>query len=94
MSENNNGSDVAVICAAFAVGALVGAGAAILLAPRSGKETRDLMCRKTRDIKDAAEDAIEHGKQLVGEVKHKAGELYEKGKDAVKEARESVARSA
>ena len=93
MSENNNGSAVPTICAAFAVGALVGAGVAMLMAPRSGKESRDMMCRKTRDLKDAAEDAIEHGKQLVGEARQKAGELYEKGKDAVKEARDSATRS-
>jgi gas vesicle protein len=94
MSDNQNGSPVPGICAAFAVGALIGAGIAILFAPRSGKETREMVSRKACDLKDAADDAIRNGKQLVGEAKQKAGELYEKGKDAVKEARDSVTRSA
>ena len=94
MSENNNGSVVPGICAAFAVGALVGAGLALLFAPQSGKETRDMVCKKTRGLKDAADDAIDQGKHLVGEARQKAGDLYEKGKEAAKDFRDAATRSA
>jgi gas vesicle protein len=91
MSENNNGSVVPGLCAAFAVGALVGAGLAILYAPRSGKETREILSKKAQDLKDAA---IEQGRHLACEVKHKAGELFDKGKEAAKEVRDASTRSA
>jgi len=38
--------------AAFAIGAAVGAGIALLYAPYSGEETRQLLARRSRDIKD------------------------------------------
>ena len=91
MSENNNGSVVPGLCAAFAVGALVGAGLAILYAPRSGKETREILSKKAQDLKDAA---LEQSKNLACEVKHKASELFDKSKEAVKEVRDAATRSA
>ena len=36
--------------AGILVGALLGAGAALLLAPQSGEETRDIIVRRTRDF--------------------------------------------
>jgi gas vesicle protein len=40
------------------VGAAVGAGIALLLAPRSGKESRDWLVQGTRKIKDKAAGAL------------------------------------
>lgn len=82
MSENNNGSAIPGICAAFAVGALVGVGLALLYAPRSGKETREMMGRKARDLKDAAGEVIEKGKHVVDDVKQKAREVFDAARSA------------
>jgi gas vesicle protein len=38
--------------AALAIGAAVGASIALLYAPHSGRETRQLLARRSRDIKD------------------------------------------
>lgn len=93
MSDSNNGSAVTGMFAAFAVGALLGAGLAILYAPRSGKETREMMGQKAHDLKAAAGEAIEHGKHIVGDVAYKAREAFNKGKEAVHEMSETSGRS-
>lgn len=94
MSDDNNKSVLPGILTAFAVGAIAGAGVALLLAPRSGAATREMMGQKAHDLKTAADEAIERGKHLVGEVKLKAREVFEKGKEAAREIRDDVSRSA
>jgi gas vesicle protein len=94
MSEHSNGSVVLGICAAFAGGALVGAGLALLFAPQSGKETREMLCKKTQDLKEAAADALGRGKHLVGEVRHKASEMIDKGHETAREVGDAASRSA
>jgi len=53
-----------------ALGATVGAVAGILLAPKSGKETRE-------EIALAAKDAVEKAKEKIEEAKVKAEEAVE-----------------
>ena len=92
--SDNNGSIVPCVVAAFAVGALVGGGLALLYAPRSGKETRAMVGKKAHDLKDAAEDAIESGKQMASDVGDRAREVYDKTKQAAREIAASATRSA
>lgn len=68
MSENNSAT---TFLSGLIVGAAVGAGVALLLAPRSGKETRALLTDKARDLKDRAQHAFERSKEVVREqAKH------------------------
>jgi hypothetical protein len=46
-----------VFGAGVALGALIGSGAALLLAPESGEETRDRLRRRARSIRGGAHDA-------------------------------------
>jgi len=92
MSENKEGSAVPTVIAAFAVGALMGAGLAILFAPRSGKETRDMIAKKGHDLKDAASEALDEGKKMLGEAKDRANHVIASGKEAVREVADSVTR--
>jgi len=59
----------------FLVGGLVGAGVALLLAPKSGKELR-------KDIRDMATDT----RELIASSIDKSKDLYEGSKTAVKTA--------
>jgi len=59
----------------FILGGLVGAGIALLLAPKSGKEVR-------KDIRDLAENT---GKTITSTM-HRGKELIEEGKIAVSSA--------
>ena len=51
--------------ASAAIGAAVGAGTALLLAPRSGKDTRRWLAGKSGDITTRATAALDHGKQAL-----------------------------
>jgi len=82
MSDEST-SQVGGILAAFAVGALVGAGIALLYAPQSGKETRDLLARKTRELKDKAGDALDGAKEMVRGKRDQILAAVEAGKDAM-----------
>jgi gas vesicle protein len=87
MSENNESSRVGGYLIAFAIGALVGTGAALLYAPRSGKETRELVAKKGRDLKGRASDALEGAKDFVQGKKAELAAAVEAGKDAMREER-------
>lgn len=94
MPNDSNRSVLPLLLGAFAAGAVAGAVTALLLAPRSGAATRQLIGQKTRDLKIAADEALERGSHLMGEVKQKAREVFDKGKDAVREIGDAASRSA
>ena len=69
------------------MGAALGAACALLYAPKSGKETRDLITKKTqeatdavtgtsRDLYDRGKDVFDKGKQVVDD----ASALFERGR--------------
>jgi gas vesicle protein len=60
---NNNNVTGLVVCAA--VGAAVGAGLALLYAPCSGRETREMLARKAELVKDRARNVVELGQQAI-----------------------------
>ena len=75
----------------FLTGAFVGAAAAILYAPQSGRETRKFLSEKTQqsreavetagqDIAEASKDMFDRGRKLVDE----AADLFERGRKLVK----------
>ena len=61
---NDTGKIVLAAAAGIAVGALAG----VLLAPASGKETREKLMGKASDLKDKAEDAIVNAKESAKET--------------------------
>jgi gas vesicle protein len=87
MSENNESSRVGGYLAAFAIGAVAGAGIALLYAPRSGKETRKLIADKGRELKGKATDAIEDARDFIDGKKAEITAAVEAGKDAMREER-------
>lgn len=75
----------------FLTGAFVGAVAAMLYAPKSGKETRQILTDKVHQGKEAVtetsdsiieagKDMFERGRQLVDD----AADLFERGRKLVK----------
>jgi gas vesicle protein len=69
--EETCSSGVAVL--SFLTGTAIGAALALLLAPRSGRETRELIAeygtefkdRTTGEIRDRGEDVVEHGRDMI-----------------------------
>ncbi|HEX3550446.1 MAG TPA: YtxH domain-containing protein [Candidatus Elarobacter sp.] len=91
MSEERTGSGgpFGGFAAGLAVGALAGAALAIVLAPQSGEDTRDLLVAKAREAgeraRDTAGDAsdlISRGRRIVAEAKARIDDAVSEGKDA------------
>ncbi|HEX2964780.1 MAG TPA: YtxH domain-containing protein [Syntrophorhabdaceae bacterium] len=68
------------------IGGFLGAGLALLVAPRSGKATRTM-------IRDLAQDTKGKVDDYVTNAKEKASSYVEKGKDFVEKERNAVSRS-
>jgi len=75
-------------------GAILGAGAALLVAPQTGRETRrdiSRYARKTsRKVEGVAGEVVGSVAGMAAAVEEKAEELLEKGKDLSRESREAV----
>jgi gas vesicle protein len=88
MAEKTYGID---FLAGFLVGTLVGAAAALLLAPQSGEETRVLIREKGIELGQRADELSDEARRRAKEVqlqaKDKAGELQIKVKQAVDEGK-------
>jgi gas vesicle protein len=74
------------IILSFFVGGLVGAGVALLLAPRAGKETRER-------IKGLAEEVKEKAEEYVEQAKEKAASAIEKGKEVLEEKKSVITKA-
>lgn len=75
---------------------LIGAGsfiAGMLLAPKSGKETRRDLMDKANEYKDKANDGIEQMKKSANSAKDDLAEGVESMKDTAKDAVKSVKRT-
>ena len=79
----------------FVAGAGIGAILALLLAPKTGEQTRKLIAKKAdegkgyvasrgREFREQAEDLVEKGKELVSKQKERLAEVLETGKEAAR----------
>jgi gas vesicle protein len=71
----------------FAVGALIGAGIALLYAPQSGKETRKLLAKKAKLLRDKAQDTIENAQELIKDGKAHLAAAFDSGHDIAEHKR-------
>lgn len=78
MSDNDNGAGVGAVLLSFLAGAAVGAGVALLVAPKSGEELRG-------KIKNLADDAIDKIKEYTSEAQEKLKSTIEDGKGLINE---------
>ncbi len=69
----------------FLMGAAVGGAIALLFAPKSGRDTRKYIVKKTEEGRDALADA---GKEILD----RGREYYEKGRKIAEEAGEVLER--
>jgi len=92
MDERNDGVMVGAML--VLVGAILGAGAALLFAPQSGSRTRrdiSRYARKTgRMVEGVAGEVVGSVAGMADAVEEKAEEYLEKGKDLSKESLEAV----
>jgi gas vesicle protein len=101
MADEEKGVCAGTIFLSFLAGAAVGAGVALLYAPKTGRELRDSIKDLTDDavdkIKEYTKEAqekvkstIEEGKELLAEKKSILTSAIEAGKEAMEKEREKM----
>ena len=90
MAHDDGGGASGVILS-FLVGALTGAAAAVLLAPRSGRETREILGERWRETADRGrqlrEQAVQKGRSALDD----ASGYVDRQRDALDKRRERLA---
>ncbi len=71
------------------VGGLIGVALGVLYAPKSGKETREDICRSTEELLEKAKEQYEQAKQRMDSLAGKGKESYEENKQRLKKAIEA-----
>ena len=91
MNENqsNQGNAVTTIAMGFAVGALVGAGVALLLAPATGKDTRQRIVDTGRRLGNAARSGFDQSRDSINELKQDAKAAMAAGRESFERDRNS-----
>jgi gas vesicle protein len=78
---------------AFVIGAVVGAGIALLFAPQAGTQLRRFLRDCAARAKEEFDDALDQGAEAWETAKDRGEELVEKGKESMREAGQQVARA-
>jgi gas vesicle protein len=86
MAHEDSGHNAGSIILSFFIGGLVGAGVALLLAPRSGRETRER-------IRGLADEVKEKAGEVAEQVKERATTALEKGKEVLEEKKSVIAKA-
>lgn len=73
----------------FLVGAVVGAGIALLLAPATGSETRRRIGMKAQQIGNGTKDVIGKTRQTIAGIKEDATSAIQAGRESFQRTRES-----
>lgn len=90
------------LLAGLMIGGLVGAASMLLLAPQSGRKTRedirtgamDIRDRTTGTMKDAAFQARSRARQLTSSMSNKVNDLQDQGKNIAIDQLDRVSRAA
>jgi gas vesicle protein len=94
MYEYDKSTEASTSVFAFLAGALIGAGVAMLLAPRSGAETRQWLSDYAEKAKDQMGTAIESGKEYLQAGVDRGKEYLETAQGKAREAGEQLGRQA
>jgi len=98
---DDRGSSAAAVVLAFLGGAALGAVAALLLAPQTGRESREQLrgyARRAEDnlrdlasrAGDAVEGVVEEGKEFVDSKKAVLREAFDVGREAMRRERDRL----
>jgi len=90
MGQNSSGDKFLF----FMTGAGIGAVLALLFAPKSGRETRELISRRANDSRDFLTNKVTEGRQIVEERGRRMGDDFntflDKSKEAVQRQKEQL----
>lgn len=83
MSENEEKSVALNFLAGVGIGALVGAGIALLLAPKSGSETREDLKAAMADLSKSTDEFKKRSMEAIDNARTKVQQTYETGRENV-----------
>ncbi len=84
MSDEEKGISAGTVLVSFVAGAALGAGLALLYAPKSGREMRET-------IADLTDDAVDKIKEYAKEAQEKIKSVVEEGRETVAEKKSILA---
>lgn len=98
MSDDSRAAEKALF---FTLGAFIGATIALLLAPRSGEETRklivtkaregaDLVSTRSRNVAEKTQQYLDRGKEVLQAQKEQLAAALEAGKQAYREEKDKA----
>ncbi len=73
--NENNGGEFGAFLAGFVIGGLVGAAAALILAPQSGSETRSKISGKSHDLREAGEQRMHQARESADHYIHRSDQM-------------------
>jgi gas vesicle protein len=93
--KQKTGNNTISIISAFALGGLIGAAVALLMAPQSGEETRTMLRERGMEITDKAHDTAEETRRraertmddLAERTKQRTEEIQQHGHEAIDRTR-------
>jgi|SRR6516225_9134460 gas vesicle protein len=91
MTNDDRSGGTAGIVLSFMVGALSGAALAILFAPRSGRETREMLGEKLRETTERGRRAGENALQRGREAAEDAARYLDRQREALEKRRDRLA---
>lgn len=89
MNENPQINGISSVALGFVLGAVVGAGIALLLAPRTGTETRQRLADAGGRLGDAARNKLNQARDVASGLKHDAASALDAGREAFAEGQKS-----
>jgi gas vesicle protein len=97
MADEEGGGGGSGFVAGLLIGALAGAALAMILAPATGEDTRDLLVAKAREARERARDTagdagdlLARGRDIVAEAKTRLDGAISEGKDAASRQRSTL----
>jgi gas vesicle protein len=91
MSNDERNAGTSGVVLSFLLGALSGAALAILFAPRSGRETREILGDKLRETAERGRQIGERAVEKGREVAEDASGFVERGRDVLEKRRDRLA---
>lgn len=82
--SDERGIDAAGYLGWFFLGAIAGAATALLVTPKTGRETRELLSERSGEL-------LRKAQEKAGETQVRAGDLFDKGRDYFEEQTQRLA---
>ena len=86
--SNDSEGHAGIVIAAFLLGAVAGAVTALLAAPATGEETRDVLGKKAREGREKANEAAKQGREFIRRKQEQLAEAVDRSVEVYKQTGE------